>query len=1129
MTSKLFIYPVTFVNTNDAISPNDPDASVTISGGIAVQKTAHFATKMFTAGLDAGNTIITQVATPILSTDAVNKSYVDGITISTDFTIDNIANVLGISSSALGTGLLGGTGVSISVNPTQTLDNLTITTSATFSGIVVNGIATPLIGTDAVNKNYVDGLEILAGTGLTKTINTLSVNTLQTQITSIGTLTGLTVSGTSSITNTTDSVSTGTGSLITTGGIGVAKSLYIGLDLNVNSGLFVVDTGTGSVQFGDSSFYTQIQTGNPIINFESGNFMKYDRTNDKYEFLIANTVIASLDSTFFSVANTTESNSVETGALTISGGIGIAKNAYIGGSLVVTGGLTLPKLTIVGNKSGPPTGYTGAYLTIPTSIYTDNTTLGSGNAGIMTFNTITAPTLDATNTLVTTDSAATMYISGPPAAGTNQTITNKYALWVGGSGTGSGHVKIEGNLNVEKNLSILDIIVTSTIDSTNSTSGALQVAGGLGIAKSLFVASTTDSSSISNGSIVVSGGIGIAKSLVIGGDFTANTAYGSMYGLQVDVGFDIKTTGISGDPSINFGSKLRLQSSNSHDITTTSTATNSTPLGMVYIDIPSYSSDNTSVTTTSASTVYIAGSPTNGTNNTITNSYSLNVNSGVVRIGDTTTGGISSGALVISGGVYIGDNLGLQNNILVYGDNKGLFFNLGGGIYKATGSGVKIQAATLGIDITNSTNTLILRRYTDTTITDNVPVTISDTTTVGTTTNSTLSSGGSLNVAGDLVLGATSPKLFFPSNGLSPPLFTNRSIGTKIVLFSNIGPANVDYSIGIDTSTLWQSVPSSTEFFKWYAGITEVMSLSGTGTLSTSILNLGPGTPIQNSMLSLYGPGSSLSGPHIIATTDADVYPLFQLLNNAHDNIALSFDCYWTGTIWASSDLGSNFQISKAGDTLNFNYKNGIAPGGNTSITASTALSISSTGTITLQQATSSTTTGTGALVVIGGVGIGGNVNIGGDIFTTGYIKTQKSSLGSANQKLYMSGASVINTNPGSTVFTITTGVGLSYVGKVTVILNESSDTNNTSVLTFEIAGRQNESTVWNIMENTPGSVYRMSTSIVKVSGSTTHTFTVSPINQRNYDMIFKVELFGNDAKLSTIVIDGTTIETFTH
>jgi hypothetical protein len=111
-------------------------------------------------------------------------------------------------------------------------------------------------------------------------------------------------------------------------------------------------------------------------------------------------------------------------------------------------------------------------------------------------------------------------------------------------------------------------------------------------------------------------------------------------------------------------------------------------------------------------------------------------------------------------------------------------------------------------------------------------VSIPTNTTIGTTVNPNSSTGGALNVGGDLVLGATTPRIYFPINGVGPPTLTNRSVGTKIVLWSEISSTNGDFSIGIDSGVLWNSVPHSSDSFKWYGGITEAMSLSGSGNLS---------------------------------------------------------------------------------------------------------------------------------------------------------------------------------------------------------------------------------------------------------------------------------------------------------
>jgi len=94
--------------------------------------------------------------------------------------------------------------------------------------------------------------------------------------------------------------------------------------------------------------------------------------------------------------------------------------------------------------------------------------------------------------------------------------------------------------------------------------------------------------------------------------------------------------------------------------------------------------------------------------------------------------------------------------------------------------------------------------------------------------------------------------------------------------------------------------------------------------------NVGIGTTSPGSVapgkLELYGTASNAAGPHLVATTSTDTYPVFQQLNWTHDNIGLSFDSYYNGA-WISSDAGSNFQIYKITDLLKFTYDSGVATG----------------------------------------------------------------------------------------------------------------------------------------------------------------------------------------------------------
>ena len=94
-----------------------------------------------------------------------------------------------------------------------------------------------------------------------------------------------------------------------------------------------------------------------------------------------------------------------------------------------------------GNRSVTPGD--GAAIHVDASDITDNNTSASGTATLFALVNIENPRVLASNALVTTNTAATVYIKGAPVASTNQTFTNSYALNVG-----AGNVKLGGGLEV---------------------------------------------------------------------------------------------------------------------------------------------------------------------------------------------------------------------------------------------------------------------------------------------------------------------------------------------------------------------------------------------------------------------------------------------------------------------------------------------------------------------------------------------------------------------------------------------------------------------------------------------------------------------------------------------------------
>ena len=136
-----------------------------------------------------------------------------------------------------------------------------------------------------------------------------------------------------------------------------------------------------------------------------------------------------------SISSTTASTSSTTGALQVAGGV------YFGAASLFGGNLTNNGTIIAGNAGISAASWTTSGIQFRTSATTyTNTTAGAAASAV--FNSFARPTLAASSALTTTN-AATVYIDNSPLAGTNQTITNAYALWVA-----SGNSLFGGALNL---------------------------------------------------------------------------------------------------------------------------------------------------------------------------------------------------------------------------------------------------------------------------------------------------------------------------------------------------------------------------------------------------------------------------------------------------------------------------------------------------------------------------------------------------------------------------------------------------------------------------------------------------------------------------------------------------------
>ena len=216
------------------------------------------------------------------------------------------------------------------------------------------------------------------------------------------------------------------------------------------------------------------------------------------------------------LANTTASSSVSTGALICPGGAGIAGKVFIDGNTVIGPTQTIVselKLTLRGtNADGALGPHIAAYTS--TDQYPVYTQVNWSHDNI-------AMVFDAYRGAA--DWRSSHSGSNFSIHKVANQLTFNYAAGVAQSSTvgftTAGFVDTSGTLQWNKPIKTAD-----TTASTSSSTGAITCVGGLGVSGAAFVGgaiktnSTTVTTSPTTGSLIASGGLGVAGSAQIGGD-----------------------------------------------------------------------------------------------------------------------------------------------------------------------------------------------------------------------------------------------------------------------------------------------------------------------------------------------------------------------------------------------------------------------------------------------------------------------------------------------------------------------------------------------------------------------------------------------------------------------------------
>ena len=461
--------------------------------------------------------------------------------------------------------------------------------------------------------------------------------------------------------NSTTSTSTTTGTLIVGGGVGIGGSLYVGGQnrfsgardtTSTTSGTLVIDGGlgiTGSAFIGGSTYITGIEWVNNSTSSSttsSGALIVTGGLGLGGNAFIGGTV---------NITNTTQSayGSSTSGAVVVAGSVGIGGSVYIGGQLGVGGTLDYLATGNVAYFAGNNNSYTQVIVHNHNSgnsassdfIVSNDSATDSAFFGDFGMNSSGwAATTAAYNT------ANAVYLashSGDLAIGS---LTSNAIRFFFNNGT-SDAVAMGG--------AGMTIFYGTTASST--TSGALQVRGGLGITGNAFIGgsthitgidwinNSTNATSTASGALIVTGGLALGSNAFIGGTFySTSTAWFNNTTASINT-----TTGtLIVNGGVGIGGSLYLATSVPSNISGIYVA-NGVLSGSA---LTATSNITTTNIRTTASTLNIVDS---GTTNTV-----LQYNG--TRFGvliDVNSTASNNGGLVVTGGAGFGASINVNGNI----------------------------------------------------------------------------------------------------------------------------------------------------------------------------------------------------------------------------------------------------------------------------------------------------------------------------------------------------------------------------------------------------------------------------------------------------------------------------------
>ncbi len=463
------------------------------------------------------------------------------------------------------------------------------------------------------------------------------------------------------ITDTTDSISTGTGNLVSAGGVGIAKNVYIGSNFHLPVTSSIFSTGCILVPGG-----VMMHFYDPTVNYINV-FLGLGSGGNAANMKVAGYNNAIGNNTLIALTSGTKNNAH--GSFSLNQPTTGSKNNALGYSA----GFSVD----AGNSNNFLGDNAGSFVTS-----------GSGNICIG----------DASASSITTESNNILI-------GNAGVVADTGTIRIGTSGTHTA-TYLSGNLNlpITTNQLVLGTTNTITINGAAPAASRVYTIPDAGKAASLMLTegaqtangiqsfgNTTDASSISTGGVVLSGGLGITKKLYIGSDIHmtgANAAHTNTGLLMGDVISSNNFAGFMNNAMTPNGLNYAFIQSSSGSTLINAAAGQAVYLNVNNDNAVSYDGTSFRINKTTHQIVLGSGNTVTltGTAPAAARDYSIpdvgttkanflmsegaQTTNGIQTIGNTTdSNSIVTGAIVCSGGIGIAKKLYVGSDIFMTSAN----------------------------------------------------------------------------------------------------------------------------------------------------------------------------------------------------------------------------------------------------------------------------------------------------------------------------------------------------------------------------------------------------------------------------------------------------------------------------